>query len=254
MNYLERMPHQYVSKLKRVEYGPNGIRRRPKVEAYKCKGISAWAWLIITLLWAGILIAGLKSCADGSQLIKQDERGFVPNSTSYTHTAYSVWLKLDLNDPMFMPNQAKAIYEYICDMSPKRFRHIILAICFVESGFMQFDKDGNWTRDTVRGGKTIGAMRISNQPWAKYEWIDYERIKWDAKYNVECGTLIFLDKWRVARRLKLERPGLAKISQTQLAIQLYFGLLPLKSGVDRWEYSRLIIKTMREKPWEKYLE
>ncbi len=224
------------------------------MEVFKRKGMSSWAWLIITLIWAAILIAGLKSCADGSPLIEQDERGFVPNSTSYTHTAYSVWFKLDLDDPMFMPNQAKVICGYICDMAPKRFKLILLAICFVESGFKQFDKDGNWTRDTVRGGKTIGVMRISNQPWARYDWIDYERIKWDAKYNVECGILIFLDKWRVARRLKLERPGLAKISRVQLTIQLYEGLRPLKPGMDRWKYSRLIIKTMREKPWERYLE
>lgn len=225
------------------------------MEAYKRKGISSWAWLIITLLWAGILIAGLKSCAEAGETVRRDARGEIPAPAAvWKSNAYAEWSKLDLNDPNFMVKQRRQIVRWVSSMAPTRFREILLAIGYIESGYTQFDQDGNPTSDPVRYGHTHGAMRISDQPWARYDWIDYERIKWDAKYNAECGILIFLDKWRTAKRLKDERPGLIKVSRTQVAIQLYWGLLPLRPGIDRWEYSRLIFKTMREKPWERYLE
>lgn len=144
-----------------------------------------------------------------------------------------------------MEQQKRQIKAMVESMAPTMFKEVLLSICEIESGFTQFDKDGNPTSDKVRCGHTWGAMRISDQPWARYTWIDYERIKWDAKYNVECGILIFLDKWMTAGRLKDERPGLRKISRLQVAIQLYYGLVPLKPGVDRWKYSRDVIQIMR---------
>lgn len=70
MNYLERMPHQYKSNLKRVEYGPNGLRRRPHVEAYKRKA-SVLGWLIIGLM--GVIILAFASCVEAGQVSEISE-------------------------------------------------------------------------------------------------------------------------------------------------------------------------------------
>jgi len=168
-------------------------------------------------------------------------------SGEWGSNAYAEWSKLALDDKDFMRKQERLARRTIAEKAPAMFKEVILAIAMVESSLHQFDKNGNPTSSKVRGGHTWGVMRISDQPWARYPFIDYERIKWDARYNIESGILIFLDKWEMADRLKVQRQGLAKVSRIQLAIQLYYGLVPLQPGVDRWEYSRLVIRTMRRK-------
>lgn len=199
----------------------------------------------IVLAALAMIAVGLAS-ADVTVYRGRDAKGEVPPPVgSWRSNPYAEWINLDLEDPQFMSKQKTKIKKMVAVMAPKRFREILLTICEYESGFVQFDRNGNPTWEPVRGGRTHGAMRISDQPWARYPWIDYERIRWDARYNVECGILIFLDKWITAGRLKVERPGLRQISRIQLAIQLYYGLVPLKPGVDRWKYSRDVIRMMR---------
>jgi len=166
-------------------------------------------------------------------------------SGEWGSNAYAEWSKLALDDKDFMRKQEQLVRRTIAEKAPEMFKEVILAIAMVESSLHQFDKDGNPTRSKVRGGHTWGVMRISDQPWARYPFIDYERIKWDARYNIESGILIFLDKWIRAGQMKDKYPGLAKVSRIQLAIQLYYGLVPLQPGVDRWWYSRLVIRTTR---------
>lgn len=191
--------------------------------AYKRKGISAWAWLIITLLWAGILIAGLKSCAEAGQV-----SGKTKARIRYVDS--------------LIENSQTAL--------PKE---VIRAVFWAESGWKQWNPDGT----CFQAGNDYGIAQLNRATiYAHSSW-NFKLIKRSAKYNVARGIELLEEKYAWAKSVygcekeyasKHGRYGLLGNDELDVAIRAYNGMN------ESQKYLRLVNKYLMEKPWEKYLE
>lgn len=222
MNYpIERMPHQWRSKLKRVEYGPNGLKRRPKVEAYKRKGMSAWAWLVIALM--GVFILAYASCAEAGQV------------SAKTKARLRYVDSLIENSPTSLP------------------KDVIRAVFWAESGWKQWNPDGT----CFRAGNDYGVAQLNRATIEAHPSWSFKLIKRSAKYNVARGIELLEEKYAWAKSVygckkeyasKHGRYGLLGNDEIDVAIRAYNGMN------ESQEYLDLVNKYLMEKPWEKYLE
>jgi hypothetical protein len=136
---------------------------------------------------------------------------------------------------------------------------LILAIFYLESGMRQFDVSGkpiqcdNLTADGKPSGHSSwGIGQISDKADSRYPWIDYKRVKWDTKYNIECSVKIFMDKLYQVPRLERLHPSLRKYSYIYVALRLYNGF-KARPG-EEWEYANEVMHNLRTKPWLKHIK
>lgn len=192
------------------------------MEAYKRKGMSAWAWLVIALM--GVFILAYASCAEAGQV----------SAISKERIAY--------------------VCRIIDKLETRIPKLIIKAIAWAESKMRQFNPDGS-----TYIGKTgdIGVMQISLGTIKKYyPWVDIKRLRTDTKYNIEIGVRILEDKLEFFENRKLcsdwtefkRRYNLWGHTDLEMAIRYYNSIHNERKYLDR------VNEFMEIRPWEKYLE
>jgi hypothetical protein len=137
--------------------------------------------------------------------------------------------------------------------------NVYMAIFKLESDCRQYDASGkpyqcdNLTADGKPSRHSSwGIGQISDKADSRYPWIDYERIKWDTQYNIECSVSIFQDKLSQVARLKRLHPALRQYSNIYVALRLYNGF-KAKPG-EEWEYANEVMHNLRTKPWLKHIK
>lgn len=99
---------------------------------------------------------------------------------------------------------------------------ILKAIAYAETGWKQFDSDG---QPIVSDDGGIGIMQITaSDEELQQKNIDKERLLWDTRYNIEVGARWLLDKWNLSFLPKINNHEKDKIEDWYFAILAYNGL------------------------------
>lgn len=191
------------------------------MEAYKRKGISALAWLVIALM--GVAILAYASCAEAGQVSSKTKA------------------------------RMRYVNSLIENTSTKIPKDVIRAVFWIESGWKQWNPDGT----CFRAGNDYGLAQLNLETIEAHPAWSFKLINRSTKYNVARGIDLLEEKLEWARSVygcekeyneKHGRYGLQGNDEIDVAIRAYNGMN------ESQKYLNLVNKYLLEKPWNRYLE
>ena len=166
-----------------------------------------------------------------------------------------------------LTKQQKQINEYI-DTINSPFSSYLKGICWVESNFTQFNKDGttfvdgSLQRSTGQVSHDTGAFQLNETTLKEYGLTDKQilKVKRNTRFNILIGVSVLEGKYRYVQQLKkqknwkklVKKYHLKGMSDTDLTILAYNGFSKgKKTSNGTWHhlYVDLVKQALKAHPW-----
>lgn len=175
------------------------------------------SWVLNGEDFNGVRLQAVQHNADGFN------RGSATYKLAYENINETVKTKEQIHAYQQMQLTVPEIKEMLTEVANEKGipAEILKAIAYVETGFQQFDENGE-PLITADGG--IGMMQITMSD-EEYEskGIDKEKVKYDIRYNIEVGADILLEKWDL-RLPTINNHDKNSIEDWYFAVMAYNGL------------------------------
>jgi hypothetical protein len=162
----------------------------------------------------------------------------------------------------------KEISDSIDNADIKLDKDLIKAIAWLESGWSQFDQNGNvYKGNNDNGTSDTGLMQINSADSGltkKMGW-DFDRMEIDTDYNIKAGLEVISQKINEVADVKNDpvrwsrwlrkygKYGLESHSDIEIALKDYNGMgVKIVDGKQEpyWAYADKVMSFMKQKPWQ----